>query len=170
MGLKLEIVITLVIIVILSAAFMVKITDNVSDEKRDAKELEFTDTTFIEVDTETMQGRAFSAYGIREQGVLTLYDLMYHTNNIELLSAKQGTYKNDRIYLDGNITLNQKKGFYYTAEHAVYDKKTKILDITSVFTGKMNKNIIHGYTMRYDTQKKEAFGKQIEAVVYTTEK
>lgn len=170
MGLKLETVITIVIIAILTVAFMVKFVDSTSDEKRFTKELEFTDTTFTEVDTRAMQGRVFSTYGIRDQGVLTLYDLMYHTNRIELLSAAQGTYKGDKIYLDGNITLNQKEGFDYSAEHAVYDKKTKILDITSVFTGRMDKNIIHGNTLRYDTQLKEAYGERIEAVVYTTEK
>jgi hypothetical protein len=170
MGLKLEMLIAVAIVAILSLTFMVKFSQNSFDEKTFSKELEFTDTTFTEVDTTTMQGRAFSAYGVRDQGVLSLYKLMYHTNNIELLSAEKGTYRGNKIYLDGNITVNQKEGFDYAAEHAVYDKKTEILDITSSFTGVMDKNIIHGNTLRYDAKIKEAFGKKIDAVVYTTEK
>ena len=170
MGLKLEIVLTVVIAAIVSVTLLVKFTHKPSDGKRFTKELEFTDTTLTEVDTTTMQGRAFGSYGIRDKGVLTLYDISYHSNNIQSLQAKKGTYKGDKLYLDGNITVNQKEGFDYSAEHAVYNKKTKILDITSAFTGIMDKNIIHGYTLRYDMQKKEAFGKRIDAVVYTSEK
>jgi len=170
MGLKLEMLIAIAIVAILSLTFMVKFTHKPSNGKLFTKELEFTNTTLTEVDTVTMQGRAFGTYGIRDAGVLILHNLRYHTKNIELLRAKKGTYKDDKIYLDGKITLNQKEGFDYSAEHAIYDKKTKILDITSAFTGVMDRNTIHGYTLRYDMQKKEAFGKRIDAVVYTTEK
>ncbi len=170
MGLKLETFIIVAIIAIFSVTLMVKFTHKSSNGERFTKELEFTDTTLTEVDTITMKGRAFGSSGIRDAGVLILHDIKYHTNNIESLRAKKGTYKGDKIYLDGNITVNQKEGFDYSAEHAVYDKKTKILDITSAFTGIMDGNTIHGYTLRYDVEKKEAFGKQIDAVLYTTEK
>ena len=170
MGLKLETLIIVVIVAILSGTLMVKFTHKSTDGKLFTKELEFTNTTFIEVDTATMKSRAFGTYGIRDAGVLTLHNLKYHTKNIELLRAKKGTYKGDKLYLDGNITVNQKEGYDYSAEHAIYDKKTKILNITSAFTGIMDKNIIHGYTLRYDVQKKEAFGKRIDAVIYTAEK
>ncbi len=162
--------IIVVIAAIVSVTLMVKFTHKTTDRKPFTKEMEFTDTTLIEVDTITMKGRSFGTYGIRDAGVLTLHNLKYHTKNIELLRAKKGTYKGDKLYLDGNITVNQKEGYDYSAEHAIYDKKTKILNITSAFTGIMDKNIIHGYTLRYDTQKKEAFGKRINAVVYTAEK
>jgi len=170
MGLKLETLIVVLIVAILSGTLMVKFKHQSSDGKLFTKELEFTNTILTEVDTVTMQGRAFGTYGIRDAGVLALHNIEYHTNNIESLSAKKATYKGDKLYLDGNITVNQKEGFDYSAEHAIYDTNTQILDITSAFTGVMGKNTIHGYTLRYDTQKKEAFGKRIDAVVYTTEK
>ncbi len=170
MGLKLETVIIVVIVVILSGTLMVKFTHKLSDGKPFTKELEFTHTTLTEVDTTTMQGRAFGSHGILEAGILTLYNIKYHTNSIESLSANKGTYRSDKLYLDGNITVNQKEGFDYNAQHAVYNKKTKILDITSTFAGIMDRNIIQGHTLRYDMQKKEALGKRINAVFYTTEK
>ena len=170
MGLKLETLLVVVIVAILSGALMFKFTHKSSNGKLFTKEMEFTDTTFIEVDTVNMKSRSYGTYGIRDAGVLTLHNLKYHTKNIELLRAKKGTYKGDKLYLDGNITVNQKEGFDYSAEHAIYNKKTKILNITSEFTGIMNSNTIHGYTLRYDTQKKVAFGKRIDAVVYTAEK
>ncbi len=170
MGLRLEIVIIIAIVAILSGTLMVKFVHKSSDGKTFTKELEFTSTTLTEVDIVTMQGRVFSTYGMRDAGVLTLHNIAYYTNHIESLYAKKATYKGDNIYLDGNISVNQKEGFNYRAEHAVYNQKTQILDITSAFTGIMNRNIIHGDTLRYDTQKKEAYGKRIDAVIYTTEK
>ena len=170
MGLKLEMMITLVIIVILSTTLMVKFTHKSSDGKLFTKELEFTDTTVTEVDTQDMQGRAFGTYGIRDAGTLIIYNVKYHTNSIQLLRAKKATYRGDDIYLDGNITINQKEGFDYSAKHAVYNKKTKMLDVTSDFIAVMNNNTITGDTLHYDTQKKDATAKRIDAVLYTTEK
>ncbi len=170
MGLKLEIILIVSIIAIFSVAFTVKITNDRSVDKVSTKELEFTQTTFIEVDINKTQGKAFGTYGIRDRGILTLHNLTYHTDNIESLSAKRGIYKNNKIYLDDNIRVDQKEGFDYRAEHAIYDKKTEILEINSAFTAVMDRNIIHGSRLRYDTRKKEAFAKSVDAVVYTTEK
>jgi len=44
------------------------------------------------------------------------------------------------------------------------------MDITSPFTAVMNENIIHGNSMKYDTRTREAFGTDVDAVVYTKEK
>jgi len=170
MGLKLEITLILSMIVILSVALTVKIKNSQVVAKVSTKELEFTHTTFTEVDTNKTQGIAFGTHGIRDAGVLAVKNLRYHTDSIKELRAKKGTYKGDKIYLDHNITVNQKEGFDYKAEHAIYDQKTEILDITSPFTAVMNENIIHGNSLRYDTKTKEAFATDVDAVVYTKEK
>ena len=170
MGLKLEIVIIVMIAAILSFTYVVKITHDAAAVKRFTKELEFTDTTFIEVDTNRTQGVAFGRYGVRDTGVLTVYWLKYHSDNLKLLTANRGIYRQGKMYLDHNISVHQKEGFDYYAEHAVYNKKTEILDVTSPFTAIMNKNTVHGKSLRYNMQKKEAFATQVDAVVYTKEK
>ena len=170
MGLKLEIVLILAIIAILSVSFNTELSNHKNSQTIFKKEIEFTDTTFIEVDTNRTQGVAYSKYGVRDHTVLTLYDIEYHTDNIESLHAKRGIYKQNMIYLDNHIEVNQKEGFKYRTEHAVYNKKTEILNLTSPFTAVMGKNIIHGKSLRYDSRKKEAYAKDIDAVVYTIEK
>ncbi len=170
MGLKLEIILTLFIVTILVVSFNIEFSHTTQKHTLPTKELEFTQTTFTEVDTNKTQGVAFSRYGIRDNGILTLHDLTYHTETIESLSAKKGTYRDDKVYLDHHIKVDQKEGFSYRMEHAVYDKKTEILKITSPFTAVMDKNIIKGRNLLYDTRKKEAYAKKIDAVVYTVEK
>jgi len=170
MGIRLEIVLIFAIASIAVVTTMVKLTDSPSANKVFKKELEFTHTTFIEVDVNKTQAKAFSKYGVRDNGILTLEHLNYHTANIQELLADKGIYKNDIVYLLGNVRVDQKEGFDYTTASAKYNQKTEVLYITSPFVAKMNKNIIRGTTLQYNAFKKEAIGTQIDAIVYTTEK
>ncbi len=170
MGVKLELLLVVLIVAMLSLVYTVKLSDDVSGKKVSKKELEFTETTFTEVDTQKLISTSFGTYGVREGGILKIRNLIYHTDSIDRLLADNGRYVNERVYLDGNIRIKQKEGFNYTAEHAFYDKKTEILTITSKFTAVMNKNVVHGNTARYDARKKILIAKEIDAVVYTSEK
>jgi len=170
MGLKLELILIILTVVILSVALRVEIKNSKADRKVFTKELEFTHATFTEVDTNKTLGVAFGTYGIRDAGVLTVDNLKYYNDNIKELRAKKAKYIGNKIYLDNNITVNQKEGFNYKAEHAIYDKKSEIINITSPFVAVMNDNIVHGDSLVYDTKKREAFGTNVNAIVYTKEK
>lgn len=170
MGIKLELLLVVLIVVMLSLAYTVKLSDDVSAKKASKKELEFTQTTFTEVDTQKLISTSFGTYGVREGGVLKIQNLIYHTASIDRLTADRGRYVREKVYLDGNVRMRQKEGFNYKAEHAIYDKKTEVLTITSKFTAVMNKNVVHGNTARYDTRKKILIAKEIDAVVYTAKK
>jgi len=170
MGIRLELVLILVLIMTVGVTTMVKLTNTTQDNLTSTKELEFSNTTFIEVDREKTQARSFSTYGVRDAGVLRLEHLTYHTNNIDLLLANRGMYKANTLYLDGNVSLEEKDGFLYTTEHAKYNQKTEMLDITSAFTAKMHENIIKGKTLHYNALKKEVNATKIDAIIYTTEK
>ncbi|AKF24760.1 hypothetical protein YH65_04690 [Sulfurovum lithotrophicum] len=170
MGLKLELLLGILIVVMLAIAYNVKLVDDVTTKERSRKEMEFTDTTFTEVDTKRLLSVLFSTHGTRQKGILSVDNVIYHSDTIELLLADKGRYFADKAYLDGNISVKQKEGFNYYAEHVIYDKKTEILTITSTFTALMDKNTIHGNTGWYDTRKKILFAKKIHAVVYTAEK
>ncbi len=169
MGVKLELLLTILIVIMLSLAYTVKLSDDVATKKVSKKEMEFTDTTFTEVDTQKLISTSFGTHGTREGGVLTVDELVYHTDSIELLLANRGRYIGEKVYLDGNVRMKQKEGYNYRAENAVYDKKTEIFTITSKFTAVMDKNIVHGNTARYDTRKKILVAKEVDAVVYTAE-
>jgi len=170
MGLKLELLLAILIVAMLSIAYKVKLTDDVSMKQTAKKEIEFADTTFTEVDTEKLRAVFYGTYGVRSRGILTVDNLIYHTDTIELLLADKGRYIDSKVYMDGNIRMKQKEGFNYKAQHAVYDKKTAILTITSTFTAVMDKNIVHGNTGWYDSRRKMLFAKEVDAAVYTAEK
>ncbi|OQX50195.1 MAG: hypothetical protein B5M46_01255 [Epsilonproteobacteria bacterium 4484_20] len=170
MGIKLELLLVILIVAILSLAYNIRLSDNIPSKNISKKELEFTETTFTEVDTEKLISTSFGTYGVRERGILKIRDLIYHTDSIEELLADEGRYVRERVYLDGNIRMKQKEGFSYRAEHAVYNKKTEVLRITSKFTAMLDKNVVHGKAAHYNTRKKILVAKEIDAVLYTAEK
>jgi len=170
MGLKLELLLVALIIVTSIVTMSTKLTDQNRKDNVMTKELEFTNTTFTEVTTEKREGVGFGTHGVREGGVLTIDNLRYHTDDIKLLLANQGRYIGKKIYLDGNVTVHQKPGYDYYAEHAIYDRGEEILYVTSPFVAYINKNIIHGETLEYHMREKEAYATKIDAVLETTKK
>ena len=170
MGLKLELLLVLLIAFTSVLTMSMKLSSQNHKHPSLSKELEFTDTTFTEVTTKGREGVAYGVHGVRSRGVLVVDQLQYHNESIELLLADKGTYKKEKIYLDGNVSLYQKKGFTYRTEHAYYDKPTAILYATTPFVAIMGKNVLHGDTMAYHTRSKEVYATDVKAVVHTAEK
>ena len=158
------------IVLIISVSLFVELSN--SDKKRKAftKDLEFTNTNFIEVDTQKMQGWVYSTHGIRDKGVLIFDNVVFHTDNIDSLRGKKGKYRNDVLYLDGDVVMEENEGYTYTTQHANYNQKTEILKITSPYTAVKGKDVMKGKSLRYNTVKKEAYGTRVDAVIYTIEK
>ena len=111
MGIRLEFVLLIVIIITLIVTTMSELTDTSIVNKTMHKELEFKDTIFIEVDQNKMESKLFSTYGIRDTGILKLKNIKYYTSNIKELLADKGVYKNNTLYLDGQVKLTEKDGF-----------------------------------------------------------
>jgi len=170
MGIKLEHIIIIGIVGIIIGAFMIKVRNAPPPVKGFTKELEFTDTTLIEVDTENLKTRAYLTYGVRDRGILTINDLVYMSDNIESLSANNGVYYGDKLYLDGDVVLQEQGGYKYDTQHAIYNQKNEILYITAPFVGVKGQNIIKGESLHYDLRKKKAFGKTVGTVFYTPDK
>ena len=170
MAIKLEYVLIITIIGIITGSLMLKIRNAPVQTKVFTKEVEFTDTILIEVDTENMKSRAYTTHGVRDQGVLTLDDIVYLGDTIESLSANKARLKGDFLHLDGEVVLQERGGYKYETQHAIYNKKTGILNITSPFTGVRGQNIVQGESMEYNTREKKATGTTVGTVFYTPDK
>jgi len=168
MGIKLEFLLTIAIIGIISGSLMLKLHNTPVSSKVFTKEFDFIDTTLIEVDTGNMKSRVYATYGVRDKGILTLDNLVYHSDAIEFLSANKGKYNDDMLYLDGDVVMQEKGGYKYKTQHAIYNQKTEILNITSPFTGVKGKNTLHGESLVYNTRKKKSYGYNCRyGVLYT---
>lgn len=164
---KLEWLLVILIGLTTAVTMTTKLSDKAPTAVQADKELEFTDTTFTEVTTQKREGVAFTTHGIRAGGVLKVEKLRYHNDSIRLLLADHGTYRGDIIFLDGNVSVHQKRGYDYFTEHAKYDKRKDILYVTSRFAACIRRNVMMGSRFEYDLQKKIAYGDAIDAVIYT---
>ncbi|HEY9190947.1 MAG TPA: LPS export ABC transporter periplasmic protein LptC [Sulfurovum sp.] len=170
MGIRLEFVLITVVIGIISGSFMLKIDNTPVSAASFTKEAEFTDTTLIEVDTADMRNRMYGTYGVMDKGVLTLHNIRYQGNNIESLSAIHGRLEDHMLYLDGDVEIQEEGGYKYETQHAVYNRETEILNITSPFIGVKGNNVIKGTSMEYDTRQKKASGTTVDTIFYTPDK
>lgn len=170
MDIRLEHIISTIIGLILISFFLIKIDQKSLQKSENGKQLTFSDTRLIEVDTQKILGLSHSRFGEVENKTLTLSDIVYHTDRVNLLRAKKAIYEGDFLQLEGNVTLNQKEGFDYMAERATYNKKSQILTIESPFEAHLNENTISGTNLVYDMKAKTVTAQHIKAVVYTLEK
>jgi|AGBJ01.1.fsa_nt_gi hypothetical protein len=170
MGIRLEFVLITVVIGIISGSLMLKLRDTPVSTETFTKEAEFTDTTLIEVDTEDMRNKIYGTYGVIDKGVLKLHNLVYQGNNIEYISANEGTLEGDMLYMDGDVVIQEEGGYKYETQHALYNSATEILKITAPFIGVKDKNIIKGKSLEYDTRQKKATGTTVGTIFYTPEK
>jgi hypothetical protein len=170
MGLRIELILVVTIITIIGGSFTMKLNDNADKIKPFTKEMEFTNTTFTEVDTKKLQAHAYGTHGVRDDGILTIKNLVYRTETIEALIANRGTYMGNIIYLEGDVVMDDTNGYVYETQQAEYDQLTEVLNITAPFVATKGKSVIKGDTFTYYTKKEEVYGTKIDAVVYTVDK
>jgi len=170
MGLRIEFILLLCIGMVMAGSFNIELHKDVADQKAFTKELDFSYTTFREVNTEGVLAIAYGTYGMRDSGILHIDNLLYSTDSIEELIAKKGTYIGSIIYLEGEVFLRDKQGYTCESEQAEYDQSTEILNITAPYVARRAKNIIYGDTLTYNTRIKESYGTVIDAVLYTVDK
>lgn len=169
MAIRLEWIVVAAIVVISALSYFVKFSSQSGGGVHATRELEFHDTTFLEVDQNGILGDAYARVGIREKGVLHMRHLDYRTDAIRLLHADSGTFEAVKIYLDGNVTVDEKSGLHYRTENIVYNKQTKILHVTSPFEATLAKNSFKGNELIYDTRRKEVTASMVEAVLFPVE-
>jgi len=170
MGIRIEFILLLLIGIVVVGSLNIELNTNMKKEKLFTKELDFSYTTFREVDTKRLQAIAYGTHGLRDSGILTIHNLVYSTEAIESLVAQKGTYIGDIIYLEGEVFFTDKEGYNCETEQAEYDQSTEILNITAPYLATRADNIILGDTLTYNTRIKEAYGTVIDAVFYTVDK
>ncbi len=171
MGLRLEWLLTISIVAIVSISFSLKLKNSHTKNSSFSKELEFVDTTFTQVDTAHMLNQTYATYGIRyRDGVLNMRNIKYHNDSIKYLYAKNGKLVKDFIYLDNDVFMKDRNGSEYRTQHAYYNQKDKILYIVSPFTISRGKNIFRGDKLVYNTYLKDISAKKIVGIFYTPQK
>ena len=167
---KIEFLAILMISIMLSVSYLIKVKNEKMKRNAFTKELEIYDSLTIEVNASGVNSRLYADRTVRENGMTKLYNLTYQGKSAKELKSEYGRIMEKALFLDDNITLLQDNGYYYEADHAIYDKRVETLYVTSPFVAYIQGgNIIHGVTMQYDTNKKLVAAKNVDAVFFTKE-
>lgn len=167
MAIKLETWLYLSIFIAILFSFSVNHENREGVKATSNKELELEVATFSEVNSKGKISQAQAVSGVQENGVLSLNNVSYSGDKLELLKADKAVYDGNISTLTGNVFLKQKKGFEYTTEKAIYDINSQFVYIPNSFVAKMNENSMHGKNLKYNISKQNAVALDINAVLFT---
>lgn len=170
MGMKLEIVLAILIMLIFFFGLNFSIKNSITKENNFTKELEFKETTLIEVDKKILLGKSFTKYGVSDNKILMLKNLTYLAPKLEYIKADEAKLDGYILYLKGNIEIKEVNGYLYKTEEAIFNQKSKILNIYTPFYAKMKNNFIQGNRLLYNLKDKKLYGREIKTRFFTCTK
>ena len=166
--LKIEWLAIVMILMMLGVSYLIKVENDKANKNASTKELEVFDSVTVEVNATAVKSTLYSDYAVQKSGSMQMIWLTYSGKTSKELKSKFGRSIGDRFYLDVNVTLLQKNGYYYETDHAIYDKKSDFFYTTSPFVAYVHDgNIIHGTNLKYDIKGKVTTAEDVDAVFYT---
>jgi len=167
MAIKLETVLYIAISIVIVVTLSSKQESKEAVVSSFKKELEFTSSTFSEVNATIQLNQSFAKSGVQVNGVLTLNDISYSGQKLKLLQANKAVYDGNLSTLYGDVVLRQENGFEYKTDKAIYDMNKQFVYIPNSFVAKMNDNIMNGKNLKYDISAQNAVASNISAILYT---
>ncbi len=166
--LKIEWLAIIMILIMLGVSYLIKVENDKAKNKNSAKEFEVFDSVTVEINATDVKSILYSDYTVQKNGNMQMIWPDYSGKTAKKLRSKFGRSIGDKFYLDMNVTMLQDNGYYYEADHAVYDKKSDIFYTTSPFVAYVHGgNIIHGINLKYHIKEKITTAENVDAVFYT---
>ncbi|MCK9453570.1 MAG: LPS export ABC transporter periplasmic protein LptC [Sulfurimonas sp.] len=97
----------------------------------------------------------------------TIDNMDYTDNSKKLIAnmkANSGIYKNDKVYLDGDIIYSREDGLTFETQKAVYDKKTSIATADGEFVLYRGSNRVVGKRLKHNSSSEQIESKSVRAV------
>jgi lipopolysaccharide assembly outer membrane protein LptD (OstA) len=110
-----------------------------------------------------MNGKEATKYANR----YTVQMMQYIDNSKKFMAnmkANNGIYKDDIVYLDGDIIYTREDGLTFETQKAVYDKKTSIATADGDFVLYRDSNRITGEKLKYNNSLEKIESKNVNAV------
>lgn len=141
----------------------------------DIKQQSFTDIPLFSISSFTM-------YELDSKGLITLmngdkatkyanrYEVeqMNYTDNskeyIANMKSNSGVYKNNTVYLNGDIIYSREDGLTFKTQKAIYNKKTTIATVDGAYLLYMGENMVTGEKLKYNNSLETIESKNIKAV------
>ncbi len=137
------------------------------------KEQEFIDVPLFEI-------KKFTLYELNTKGLKTFmsgetslkYADRYQVKKIDFtdnsknyisnMRADNGLYKDEKVYLDGNVSYVREDGLSFESQHVIYDKATAIVSSNDKYIAFWGKDRMKGSSIEYNTVTNKIVSKKIE--------
>ena len=139
-------------------------------EKLDSKEIPLFNLsafTLYELDINSLTSLMKGSQATRYINRYEVKDINYTDNSSELQSnmkAKNGLYKDEVVYLDGDVVYDRVDGLRYFSQKAVYNKGENVIYSKADYTATMGENVINGDYIYYDGNKEKIKSNNVYAV------
>lgn len=100
-------------------------------------------------------------------------DIDYTDNSNEFrtnMKAKNGLYKKEIVYLDGDVYFTRVDGLRYFSQKAVYNKKTDTVYSKADYVAHINDNVVYGDYIKYNSKLQKMISNNVYAVYKLKEK
>ena len=94
-------------------------------------------------------------------------DIDYTDNSKEYtanMKAKHGLYKNEVVYLDGDVFFSREDGLKYFSQKVVYNKKTDVATSKTDFVAMMGQNQVYGTSIIVNNKLDRINSKNVYAI------
>jgi LPS export ABC transporter protein LptC len=143
------------------------------------KPLDFKQQAFVDVPMFSLS--SFTMYELNNKGLITLMigdeavryadrytvKLIDYTDSskdyIANMKANNGVYKDDIVYLDGDVVYYREDGLTFETQKAVYNKKSSIAQADGKYVFYMEKNRVIGRELKYNNSLERVQSKDVIA-------
>lgn len=114
---------------------------------------ELTTFTMYELDTIGLKTILLGSSSKRYSDRYTVDNIDYTDNSkkyIANMKADDGIYKNETVFLNGNVAYAREDGLTFESDKAQYDKKTKIISTDRDFIVYQGESVVIGSSAEYN--------------------
>ncbi len=145
------------------------------------KEQSFTDVplfsisnfTMYEFDTNGLTTLMNGEQATRYKNRYTVEKIDYTDNSKEYtanMKSNSGIYKNEIVYLDGDIVYSREDGLTFETQKATYNKKTALAVADGDFVLYQGQNRVTGKALKYNNSSEKVESKNVSAIYHLKEK
>lgn len=129
--------------------------------------------TLNELDKNSMVTKMNGDEGIRYNDRYVVKNIDYTDNSKEFLSnmkAKNGLYKEDIVYLSGDVNFKREDGVRFFSQKATYNKRIDVASSNVKYVAYLGQNYVTGDSVTLDNKNNKIKSKNIYAVYNLEEK
>jgi len=119
-----------------------------------------------ELDTKGLSGVMTGEQGTKYSNRYTVLNINYTDSSkgyISNIKADNGLYKDDVLYLEGNVDYQRDDGVGFETKKAKYNKNTKTAIVDTKYTAHFGENVLTGDMLVYNTATRRSMSKNVKA-------